>query len=122
MKTRNFRDLEIWQKAMELTHQIYKATKTFPKEETFGLTSQLRRAAVSIPSNIAEGRGRLSDKAFLIFIGHARGSLYEVQTQLELAHGLGYLKEAEAKQIVGNCAELSRKLNAFLNKLKEDNG
>jgi four helix bundle protein len=122
MKTSNFRDLEIWQKAMALTLQIYKATKTFPKEEMFGLTSQLRRAAVSIPSNIAEGRGRLSDKAFLIFIGHARGSLYEVQTQMELAHGLGYVDDAEANKITANCIELSQKLNAFLNKLKEDNG
>jgi four helix bundle protein len=107
---------------MALAHQIYKATKTFPKEEMFGLTSQIRRAAVSVPSNIAEGRGRLSDKAFLIFIGHARGSLYEVQTQLELAHGLGYVDDTEANKITANCIELSQKLNAFLNKLKEDNG
>jgi four helix bundle protein len=107
---------------MALTHQIYKATKTFPKDEMFGLTSQLKRAAISIPSNIAEGRGRLSDRAFLIFIGHARGSLYEVETQIELAHGLGYLDDAQAKEISTNCIELGQKLNAFLNKLKEDNG
>lgn len=107
---------------MTLAGEVYKLAKTFPKEETFGLTAQLKRAAVSIPSNIAEGRGRLSDRSFLIFIGHARGSLYEVETQLELARQLGYIDDGQAKKIITTCIELSQKLNSFVNKLKEDIG
>jgi len=120
LKTKNFRDLEIWQRAMTLTDEVYKLSKAFPKEETFGLTAQLKRAAISIPSNIAEGRGRLSDRAFLIFVGHARGSLYEVETKLELAWRLGYINDEQAKKIATTCTGLSQKLNAFVNKLKED--
>jgi four helix bundle protein len=86
------RDLVAWQKAMELVVEIYRVTKGFPKDELYGLTSQLRRAAVSIPSNLAEGYGRNSWKDFQRFIGLALGSLLEVETQLEISNKLGYLR------------------------------
>jgi four helix bundle protein len=86
-----YRDLVVWQKAMELVTEIYKATERFPKEEIYGLTSQLRRAAISVPSNIAEGQGRLTKKEFHHFLGYARGSLLEMETQLLIAQNLGYL-------------------------------
>ncbi|MFP5436307.1 MAG: four helix bundle protein [Bacteroidia bacterium] len=81
----NFRTLLIWQKAMVVVTQIYNVTKSFPKEEVFGLTSQIRRCAVSIPSNIAEGYGRQSNPEFIRFVNIASGSLYELQTQIEIA-------------------------------------
>jgi len=79
------RDLVVWQKAMTLVTDTYRATLTFPREEQFGLTSQLRRCSVSIPSNIAEGQGRLSEKEFRYFLGQARGSLMELETQFQIA-------------------------------------
>jgi four helix bundle protein len=91
MKTKHFRDLLVWQRSMKLAQEIYSLTQGFPKNETFGLTSQLRRSAVSVPSNIAEGQGRLSDKSFAVFLGQARGSLFEMETQIELACGLGFI-------------------------------
>jgi four helix bundle protein len=88
-KIQSFRDLQIWQKSMELTVAVYRMTQSFPSEEMFGLTSQLRRCAISIPSNIAEGQGRSSEREFLHFLGIARGSNCELQTQLEIARRLG---------------------------------
>ena len=88
---KTYRDLEVWQKAMAFVEDVYKAVKTFPREEQYGLSDQIRRAAVSIPSNIAEGFGRDSNAEFLRFLAIARGSLYEVSTQLEIAHRLGFL-------------------------------
>jgi four helix bundle protein len=82
MKTRCFRDLQVWQRSMDLARNVYALTNSFPGSETFGLTSQFRRAAVSVPSNIAEGRGRLTDKSFAVFLAQARGSLYELETQI----------------------------------------
>src|SRR5688572_17975998 len=87
----SFRDLVAWQKGMALVTDIYRATEEFPSREIYGLTNQLRRAAVSVPSNIAEGKGRLSKKEFVQFLAKARGSLCEVQTQLEISSNLGYL-------------------------------
>lgn len=104
---------------MRLAREIYAATGSFPKSEVFALTSQIRRAAVSVPSNIAEGHGRLSDGAFRIFLGHARGSLFEVQTQLELAAGLGYLQAEIAENLNKLCEEIARMLNGLLRVLKE---
>jgi four helix bundle protein len=97
----SFRDLVVWQRAMQLTVAIYRLTREFPKEELYGLTSQIRRCAVSIPSNIAEGQGRLSVGEFRQFLGVARGSTCELQTQLEIARALemgnaACLGEAEA--------------------------
>lgn len=82
---RTFRDLVVWQKAMDLVTEIYRVTQRFPKEEIFSLVSQVRRASVSIPSNIGEGQGRLSEKEFRQFLGNARGSLSEVETQIIIA-------------------------------------
>ncbi len=99
---------------MDLVTATYRATAQFPKEELFGLTSQLRRAAVSIPSNIAEGQGRLSDKEFRYFLGQARGSLMEVETQLQIAENLGYLdKESNGKRMEA-CGEVGRILNGLI--------
>jgi four helix bundle protein len=86
----SFRDLAIWQRAMQLTVAIYKLTREFPREELYGLTSQIRRSAVSIPSNIAEGQGRSTAGEFRQFLGIARGSTCEVQTQLEIARALSF--------------------------------
>jgi four helix bundle protein len=86
----SFRDLTVWQRAMQLTVAVYKLTQGFPREEQFGLTSQIRRSVVSIPSNIAEGQGRASTGEFKQFLGIARGSTCEVQTQLEIAKTLGF--------------------------------
>jgi four helix bundle protein len=86
----SFRDLAVWQRAMQLTVAIYKLTQGFPREEIYGLTSQIRRSAVSIPSNIAEGQGRSTAGEFRQFLGIARGSTCEVQTQLEIARALSF--------------------------------
>ncbi len=90
-EVRSYRDLVVWQKAIALVTDVYRCTRTFPKEEIYGLSAQLRRAAVSVPSNIAEGQGRVSTGEFRQFLGHARGSLLEVETQLEIARNLEYL-------------------------------
>lgn len=119
MKTQQFRDLVVWQRAMELAKDIYGVTRSFPQTETFGLISQLCRSAVSIPSNIAEGHGRLSDKVFAVFLGQARGSLYELETQLELARSLGYVEQDVYDRLAANSAEIGRMLNGLLSKLRE---
>jgi len=97
----SFRDLTVWQRSMQLTVAIYHLTKEFPREEIYGLTSQIRRAAVSVPSNIAEGHGRLNTSEFRQFLGIARASNFELQTQLEIARALEFgnaklLDEAES--------------------------
>jgi four helix bundle protein len=99
---------------MDLVTATYRATGTFPKEEQFGLTSQLRRAAVSIPSNIAEGQGRLSEKEFRHFLGQARGSLMEVETQLQIAQNLGYVQPTQTSELLKACGEVGRILNGLL--------
>jgi four helix bundle protein len=110
---RSYKDLVAWQKSMDLVTATYRATAGFPKDELFGLTSQLRRAAVSIPSNIAEGQGRLSEKEFRYFLGQARGSLMEVETQLQIAENLGYLQKEQASASLKSCAEVGRILNGI---------
>ena len=111
---RSYKDLVAWQKAMDLVTGTYRATRAFPKDELFGLTSQARRAAVSIPSNIAEGQGRLSAKEFRYFLGSARGSLMELETQLQVAENLGYLHHEELTGLLQSCAELGKVLNGLL--------
>jgi len=111
---RSYKDLVAWQKAMDLVTATYRVSARFPKDEVFGLTSQLRRAAVSIPSNIAEGQGRLSTKEFRYFLGQARGSLMEVETQLQIAKNLGYAQEANIAQTLGMCSEVGKILNGLL--------
>src|ERR1700739_4998857 len=111
MKTRHFRDLLVWQHGMKLALSVYETVRTFPKEEIFGLSSQIRRAAVSIPSNIAEGHGRNSPRSFGLFLRHARGSLNELQTQLELAESLKYIAKHDLQRLLAESAEVARMLN-----------
>jgi four helix bundle protein len=93
----SFRDLVVWQKGMALVTEIYRLSQRFPKDELYGLASQIRRAAVSIPSNIAEGRGKSSKGEFQQFLHHSRGSLAEVETQIIIAQNLGYLDASETE-------------------------
>jgi four helix bundle protein len=111
---RSYKDLFAWQRAMDLVTATYRSTARFPKEEQFGLTSQLRRAAVSIPSNIAEGQGRLSEKEFRYFLGQARGSLMEVETQFQIAQNLGYIEAAQTTELLRDCSEVGRILNGLI--------
>src|SRR5215471_6919731 len=109
-RTRSYRELIGWQKAMKLARLAYKLSSDFPRKEAFGLVAQLRRAVVSVPSNIAEGHGRLTDSQFRHFLGNARGSLYEAQTQIELARDLGYLGSKEAVEFMAQGEEVARLL------------
>jgi four helix bundle protein len=107
------RDLQVWQKSMHFVTDIYRETATFPRSEVYGLTNQVRRAAVSVPSNIAEGCGRSSKKEFAHFLCNARGSLLEVETQLEIAKNLGYLPEKNASELLSRTNEIGRMLNGL---------
>ncbi|HEY0459336.1 MAG TPA: four helix bundle protein [Pyrinomonadaceae bacterium] len=119
MAVQSYRQLIAWQKAMALVKQIYSLIKDFPKEEIYGLTSQIRRAAVSITSNIAEGQGRDSTKEFLHYLSIAYGSLMEVETQILIAESLNYLKSAETKLILEKTAETGRQINGLSRSLKQ---
>ena len=112
--------LIVWQKAMDLVEDVYKRTKGFPREELYGLTSQLRRAVVSVPSNIAEGQGRNSTKEFLHHLSIAYGSLCEVGTQILIAHRLGYLERRDVEGLDGLSSEVGRLINGLSNKLPKD--
>jgi four helix bundle protein len=114
----SFRDLQIWQKSMQLAVAVYRLTKDFPREEIYGLTSQLRRSAVSVPSNIAEGQGRSNLGEFKQFLGIARGSNCELQTQLEIAHALGMGKAELLNDAEGLSQEVGKMIYAFLQSLK----
>jgi len=116
---RSYQDLVAWQKAMELVTEIYRVSQKFPKEEVFSLTSQIRRAAVSIPSNIAEGRGKFSKGDFQYFLGHARGSLSEVETQILIARNLNYITNTEIDHIMELAGEVGRLLNGLLAAIKK---
>ena len=111
------RDLIVWQKSMDLAKKVYQLTKTFPKDEIYGLTSQIRRCSVSIPSNIAEGRGRNSDKEFIRFLNISLGSLYELQTQLELALAFQYISNID--EVNNASIEIEKMLNALINSKKQ---
>ena len=113
----SFRELLIWQRSMELTLAIYKLTKEFPREELYGLTQQIRRAAVSLPSNIAEGHGRLNTGEFRQFLGIARGSNFEVQTQLEIARALGLGSSKLLDEAEGLSQEVGRMIYATVKSL-----
>ncbi|MBI2683382.1 MAG: four helix bundle protein [Acidobacteriales bacterium] len=113
----SFQDLVVWQKSMSLAEQVYRVTETFPRKEIFGLQSQLRRAAVSVPSNVAEGKGRSSDKEFILFLCHARGSLNELKTQILLCGRLGLLANETTQQVVDQSDEVGRVLNGLINAL-----
>ena len=100
--------LEAWAKSIDLVVEVYKASARFPKEEMYGLTSQIRRAAVSVPANIAEGAGRQSTKEFAYFVSNAQGSASELETELILAHRLGYLSETLFAQLISNLDRIGR--------------
>ena len=102
---------------MQLARSIYTATSEFPKSEIFGLQSQIRRAAVSIPSNIAEGHGGLTDGSLRVFLGQARGSLFELETQIDLAKEFGYINQKIAKGLHADCDEVARMLNGLISVL-----
>ena len=114
---RSFREIKAWQKAHSLALDIYRQTQGFPSEERFGLTSQLRRAATSVTSNIAEGCGRESERDFARFLSIAAGSASEVEYQLLLAHDLGYLSAENHRQLDAQVNEVKRMLNAFIRTL-----
>ena len=115
MKT--FRDLLIWQKAMEMVLAIYNETRCFPNDEKYGLVTQMRRSAVSIPSNMAEGYGRNSKGDFKRFLQISMGALFEVQTQLEIAMQLGYLGDKKYKNLYEGSREIERMLSSFIKSL-----
>jgi four helix bundle protein len=115
MKT--YRDLIVWQKAMQMVTYIYQLTGDFPKNELYGLTSQIRRCAISIPSNIAEGYGRNSTDDYLRFLNISRASLYELQTQLEISFNLNFLVKADFEKIYEATREIERMLSSLIIKI-----
>lgn len=112
-----FRDLLIWQKSMEYVTDIYATTKKFPDEEKFGLVSQLRRSAVSIPSNISEGYGRNSSNEFARFLNIAMGSLFEVQTQIGIAQNLRFIDSKNFEKLYEQSREIERMMSSFIKSL-----
>jgi four helix bundle protein len=115
----SFRELRVWQEAMKLTSEVYKGTATFPKHEIYGLSQQMRRAAVSIPSNIAEGKGHRSDREFSHFLLHARGSLLELQTQLLIAEELQYISKENAQHLLSMAEGVGRALSGLINSMRD---
>ena len=112
-----FKDLRVWQAAMKMATDAYRATAEFPKHEIYGLSQQIRRAAVSVPSNIAEGKGRRTDRDFRQFLYTARGSLLELETQLIIAGELGYLSEMQAGTLLDRATDVGRALSGLINAL-----
>ncbi len=119
MPASSFRDLRVWQEAMKLTTEIYRGTVNFPKHELYGLSSQIRRAAVSVPSNIAEGKGHRSDREFVRFLLHSRGSLLELQTQLLIAEELRYFRKDEGARMLAMAEAVGRALSGLINSMSE---
>ena len=117
MYLQSYKEFTVWQKSMDLAVEIYKLVKLLPKEETYALSDQMRRAVVSIPSNIAEGQGRNSTREFIKFLSIARGSQCEIETQLQLCIQIGYLREDETKKALNLCEEISKMLNSLVKKL-----
>jgi four helix bundle protein len=118
MQLRKYQELIAWQKAIALVTDIYSTTSAFPPAEIYGLVSQLRRAAVSVPSNIAEGQGCATKGEFIQFLCHARGSLYEVETQVVISRNLGYISVAQQESILNSLSELGRILNGLITSLQ----
>jgi four helix bundle protein len=117
MKFESYQNLVAWRKAIDLCEAIYKASSAFPPHELYGLTSQIRRAAVSVPSNIAEGTERITNGEFLQSVGHARGSLLEVETQVIIAQRFGYIQSAETDLLLRTTNETGRLLNGLIRSL-----
>ena len=118
-RTKHFRDLVVWQKAMLLARQVYLLTEEFPKSEMFGLRMQLRRSAVSVASNIAEGHGRLTDAQLRNFLGLARGSLYELQTQIDLACDLDFFNKESGRRLLDLTVDVAKLINGLLGVLEQ---
>lgn len=118
MKSSDYRQLKVWQKAMDLTVEVYKLVKLLPKEETYALSDQMRRAVVSIPSNIAEGAGRNSNKEFTKFLSIARGSLWELETQIEICVRMDYIDSTTATNVYDITTEVSKMINSLSNSLE----
>jgi len=114
-----YRDLFVWQKSMKLVTNIYKNTATFPQSENYGLTSKIRRCAISIPSNIAEGYGRNSTGDYKRFLRISMGSLFELQTQIEIAFNLNYISKDIFQEILSDTNELDRMLSSLISKIKD---
>ena len=119
MNLKSYRDLEVWQKSMDLVVECYQITKKFPKSEIYGLTSQLRRAAVSIPANIAEGRERQHTKEFIQHLSIAYGSLAELETHILIGQRLNYLDSTQEKQLLEKTAEIGRMINGLRRSLEK---
>ena len=119
MTVQHYRELKVWQAAINLAEQCYLATKSFPKEELFGLTSQIRRAATSVPANIAEGQGRQHTKEFLNYLSIARGPLMEVETHLLLSQRVGLIKQTTLDALLAMSDEISRMLSGLRRALEK---
>lgn len=117
-KIESHRDLLVWQKSMDLVEAIYRITQKLPSHEQYGLISQLRRAAVSIPSNIAEGYGRHSSGSYKQFLSTSRGSLLEVETQIDICLRLGYLTTVDTESVLNTITELSKMLTSLISKIR----
>ncbi len=115
---KSYRDLIAWKKAMKLVLEIYRATKAFPQVETYGLISQLRRAAIAVPSRIAEGHERISTGDYRQFLGHALGSVMEIETQILIAEELKYLNKEQSASLLERTAEVGKILNGLLRSLR----
>ena len=115
---KDYRDLIVWQKAMDLVETIYRTTAAFPREEIYGLTSQIRRAAISIPSNIAEGNGRNTTRDYVHFLGMAYGSVKEVETQVLIAERLRYINSSDSNRLVQMTTEIARLISGLATSLK----
>jgi four helix bundle protein len=115
---RSFKDLIVWQRSMDLAVRIYRITQKLPASEQFGLTSQLRRASVSIPSNIAEGYGRQSTGNYRQFLSISRGSLMEIETQINICDRLKYLAQSDTENILKEITEISKMLTSLISKIK----
>jgi four helix bundle protein len=118
MRIRDYRDLIVWQKAIKLVEMVYRVTKKFPKEEIYALSNQIRRAAVSIPSNIAEGHARKSTRVFLQFLSVAYGSLKEVETQIYISLRLQYITEKDSRSVFAITEEIGRIISGLRSSLK----
>ncbi len=115
---RNYRELKVWEKAHQLTLKIYQVTSSFPKEEMYGLTSQIRRASSSIPANIAEGCGRDSDAQFINFLQIASGSASELDYHLLLAHDLKFINDSDYTTLANDLTEIRKMLTAFIRRFR----
>jgi four helix bundle protein len=121
MEVKSYKDLEVWQKAMDLVVKCYQTTKGFPKSEVYGLASQLQRAAVSIPANIAEGRERKYSKEFVQHLSIAYSSLAELETHIQIAQRLNYISSVEMEKLLGKTSEIGRMINGLRKSIEKRN-